>query len=134
MSSRESQNIEPPDRTNDELARLIINRKVIRLTAMEMGAGTPITHTLSEQPGASQVWNETFAPNGKKRQELMGKPKEARSISQEAVKGMLEHLLKERSDLTHLVSSWQIPSDKPADTHGWIALRLEKFLKKFMLI
>ena len=109
---------------SDELARQLIQEAEVSGTIVEMGCGAPIYDALCDQPGSSVVAQEGLCPNGKERQERVGRPKDARSVSKESVEGILHHVKETRGDITTLVSSWQIPSNpaKPVDTHGWMAI------------
>ena len=107
------------------LANTIVQDQDISGIFIEMGSGPCVQYTLSQVPGASRVLQEGRFPNSKESQERMGKGENVRSVSLEAVRGILQHTAKNSPETpTIFVSSWQIPSgEKPVETHGWIGVR-----------
>ena len=107
------------------LANSIVQDPDISGIFIEMGSGPCVQYTLSQIPGASGTLVEGRFPNSKESQELIGKGENVRSVSLEAVRGILQHAGKNSPETpTVFVSSWQIPSgEKPVETHGWIGVR-----------
>jgi hypothetical protein len=104
-----------------ELARKIIDDPELRDGIfIEMGSGPGIQNALAAVPGSSKVLETGLYPNSKEAQQRLGLPAGVRSVSREGVSAILAGQPKDR---TVVVSSWQIPSSEPVDTHGWVGVR-----------
>ncbi len=106
-----------------ELARRLMEAGD-RVALAEAGSGPVIQYALSEPSGSSGILFGGCFPNHQNLQQALGKPEKTRSVSLEAVREMMNCFSAMRMEVdTILVSSWQIPSSKPVDTHGWMGIQ-----------